>query len=253
MRLISSGKSPPSEVLSLPFFPYEYINIYPGTSLRFDPKIHTQVMTFFNKLSALNGDDPPRCIFGFRCGVEINRTGFYDVGIISEASLDGSDVIFLGKERAKIIKINPNASGGIRMVEFMPLKDEPEFQSLPKEDKPMVLGAIEATYKWLKKLEPLMEDGLMKKEVDCRIKHIESEIRNCRLAYALPWNVLVDFNNYLPKEDKVRFLKINGVVDRLQQVIDFIKLEIDVISCAEALAGEPEAPKKNIEDGVEGK
>jgi hypothetical protein len=67
------------------------------------------------------------------------------------------------------------------------------------------------------------------------------------LAYSFSWSILLDFDSYLPKETKAKFLSTDGIVDRLQGIIDFIKLEISVRNCAEALAEEPAIPKETID------
>ncbi len=237
-----------SEVLPLTLFPYEYMNLYPGTSLKFNPKIHLKPEAFFRNLVVKK---TPKLLVAFK---EDGPTGFLNIGIVGEVVLENDNFIVYGKQRARITRINPAGKTGTRVAECLLLEDSPELSSLADEDKPIILGGIEAIRRWLKKLEPLVEEEEeeMKKEIRYRIDQIESRRRDCELAYSLPWHMLLDLDSYVPKETKVKFLNTDGVVDRLQGIIDFIKLEITVRNCAEALAGEPDAPKEIIET-IEGK
>ena len=242
------GQNPSSKVLSLPLFPYDFMNLYPGTTLRFNLKFYAKMEAFLRNLTPRNH---PECLVAFKYEAQDSPTGFLNIGIVGEVTFEKDDFIILGKQRARIIRIKPVVRGSIRIAEFIPLKDSPEFYGLACEDKPLVLGALEATRMWLKELKSLVEEDEMKNTIENRISQIEARRRDCELAYSLPWFMLLDFDGFLPQETKARFLRIDGVVDRLQELIDFIKLEINVRNCAEALAGEPEAPREMI-DAIEG-
>lgn len=222
--------------LSLPVYPLSKHLIYPHTYWLIDSDEKSNRTTLLEKILK---NDPPQCVVIVKNDSDkiAEPASFSKIGVISSVKIVKERFRISAEHRASVDNLAYYPGQNIWRADVTKLVDVPGLAELTDNhyDLPMIFGAVESIYRLLLDLKPLVEENELAKKIEENISNLRLAKRDKDIAYTLPWHILIDFA-YMPEEIKARMLATDNVIERLQTIIDVLKMEIKIMKYSKDLA-----------------
>ncbi|MBI2063746.1 MAG: hypothetical protein HYT65_02010 [Candidatus Yanofskybacteria bacterium] len=158
-------------------------------------------------------------------------------GVVCSLERNSDGYFLTGESRAEVIEIWRDEKN-VLLAKINELEDVPSAGGLTEAEMPMMFGCIESIRRFLKKWQekiPKNESELYKNITEQIVK-IEAGRREIRIAYSLPWHILVNFPYFFSLSFKEKMLKTNKVIDRLLSVAEKLQQEISIFTYSESFS-----------------
>lgn len=235
-RVARSNLILPAFGMGVIFYPFTKVTLYPEFVEK-NKKILNEILR----------RDPPHCVVLFTSEKPVDVEGFcgmFNYGLIcSLVRSEKEGYVLYGKLRAKIVSLDRKQSFYQAKVEELP--DDPPQEAIARPHRSMMFGVMESIRvslrEWLSKLPvsgSQAEQDLIA-AINKRLASIEVNRRELETAYSLPWQIMIEIPTFFSEDFKLKMLKTDNVVDRLQEVAESLIDEAAIFQYAKTLA-EPE-------------
>lgn len=185
--------------------------------------------------------NPPECLIVVQNLnlAENDPKRFSNIGVVVNVKVEGSKINFFAQYRAGIEEPEYDPKRRSWSANALKLPDVPELQELSDShsDLSMILGCVESIFILLQDLAPLIKDKQLAQKIKDLLSNLKFARREKERAYSLPWHVLIDFR-HLPDRVQSSMLAADSILERLQIVVDILKLEKQILRNAEVFAEE---------------